>query len=158
MRYVIKLRRTGRRFANHTQLERIAGFFQIIGPEALSHSFSNSLTNLQRSLHFRAVTVASDDEAICIANLLSLDIGYILEVAAPEERMARVWALIYASRTQKGLHLPAKLVFFEDDCLDLPGWHWAPRTLLRISAKGPTRDMNWRVTVRCDGSHWERKI
>ncbi|KAJ9155246.1 HET domain protein [Pleurostoma richardsiae] len=87
-----------------------------------------SLTSLQRSLHFRTVSVASD-EPLCIATLMSLDLLYITSVEGAEERMVRVWELI--ARANDGV--PARILFYNDDPLSLPGWRWAPRSFLSTS-------------------------
>lgn len=102
---------------------------------------SSRLILLQKALHFRGVTVASD-EAICIANLLRLDIGYVLEVSDSEARMARVWELISQQNSHR---LPANLVFLFDDTLDLPGWRWAPRTLMQASTSDSAMNLSERI-------------
>lgn len=81
---------------------------------------------MQRALNFRTVSVPSD-EPLCIATLLTLDIAYV--VAAGDDadvRMARVWELI--ARAYGGV--PAALALYNSNPIQIPGWRWAPRSLL----------------------------
>ncbi|KAG6035632.1 hypothetical protein E4U41_005999 [Claviceps citrina] len=86
------------------------------------------MSTLQRALHFRTVSVASD-EPLCISTLMNLDTGYIASATTAEERMARVWEKLLQS--QGGI--AARVLFYLDDRIDIPGWRWAPKSLLASS-------------------------
>jgi hypothetical protein len=88
----------------------------------------------------RTVTVASD-EGLCLSTLLSLDVAYIAGVQDRDERMARVWREI--ARVVGGI--PPRVIFYEDNTIPLPGWRWAPRSLLG-SAFPSWIDLNTKAT------------
>ncbi|KAK5989645.1 hypothetical protein PT974_07900 [Cladobotryum mycophilum] len=98
------------------------------------------LINLQRALHFRSVSVPSD-EALCISTLLSLDTKYIAEAPDVDTRMARVWELV--ARSEGGLS--PRLLFYADESLSVPGWRWAPRSLLGSFVKDSVMGIDERV-------------
>ncbi|POR38277.1 Uncharacterized protein TPAR_01537 [Tolypocladium paradoxum] len=100
------------------------------------------LVFLQRALHYRTVSVASD-EPLCIATLMALDTGYIAAAPDAENRMVRAWELL--SRANGGV--PVRVVFFAEETLDVPGWRWAPRSLLGSSVSDPVMGIDER-TVR----------
>jgi hypothetical protein len=107
------------------------------------HSHNNNLISLQCALEFRSVTVPSD-EALCISTLMSLDLKYVQEVDDQVPRMCRVWELL--ERSLGGI--PSGVIFFEDDPIDLPGWYWAPRSMLTNSSSGldpNQRQLRWKT-------------
>lgn len=87
------------------------------------------LTTLQRALHFRTVSVPSD-EPLCIATLMKLDSHYVASAAGAEQRIARVWELL----DRAGGGLPPGIVVIVDEPLEVPSWRWAPRSLLGSAA------------------------
>ncbi|PHH93408.1 hypothetical protein CDD83_3721 [Cordyceps sp. RAO-2017] len=88
-------------------------------------SIPSTLMTLQRALHSRSVSVNSD-ESLCIATLMKLDAAYIASVSDAQQRMVRVWELL----AQAGGGLPPNMILNVDEPLDVPGWRWAPRSLL----------------------------
>lgn len=84
------------------------------------------LSVLQRALHFRTVSVPSD-EPLCIATLMDLRIGGLTLMTDGEERMARVWT---ALADLQGGALSSSLVFYLEETLSKKGWRWAPKSLL----------------------------
>lgn len=98
------------------------------------------LVFLQRALDYRSVSVASD-EPLCIATLMALDTGYIAAVPDAEGRMARAWELL--SRADGGL--PVRLIFYVEETLNMPGWRWAPRSLLGSSVSDPVMGIDERI-------------
>lgn len=98
------------------------------------------LITLQRALQFRTVSVPSD-EPLCISTLMALDTKYIAAAPDAETRMVRVWELLAKSHG----YLPARLIFYADDVLSIPGWRWAPRSLLGSSVKDPVMGIDERV-------------
>ncbi|KAL6788129.1 hypothetical protein J3E68DRAFT_444819 [Trichoderma sp. SZMC 28012] len=115
----------------------LQGFFT--GREGPTNNQSPLIT-LQRALQFRTVSVASD-EPLCISTLMNLDTKYIAAAPDAETRMARVWELIYKS--QGGL--PSRVIFYADELLSIPGWRWAPRSLLGSAVKDPVLGVDERV-------------
>lgn len=91
-------------------------------------SFRHTNTTSQQKINalisavaFRSTSVASD-EAICLGALLDLDVLEIVQTQ-PEKRMLKFWSLLP--------EVPADLLFHEYPRLDIEGYRWAPRTLLR---------------------------
>ena len=78
------------------------------------------LSQLDQSLHFRSVSVATD-EPLCIGTLMSLDLRAILAVNPKDDRMQKVWELIANKRGG----LPARIIFFEEPKIPVKGWRWA---------------------------------
>lgn len=72
---------------------------------------------------------------------MKLDTKYIAAAPDAETRMARVWELIYKS--QGGL--PSRVIFYADELLSIPGWRWAPRSLLGSAVKDPVLGVDERV-------------
>jgi hypothetical protein len=99
---------------------------------------------LDTALQHRSVTVPSD-EAICAATLMKVELEYVLEDEDQKNRMARFW-----ERVARDIGIPAKIIFFEDNRLHLPGWGWAPLSLLS-STSDPMLDSSVR-TVRWTGA------
>jgi hypothetical protein len=83
------------------------------------------LQALQAAVYFRSVSHLPD-EPLCIANLLSLDVDRILLEDTREKRMACVWKLW----TDASGGFPPAGIFLTDDPLPVPGWRWAPASLL----------------------------
>ncbi|KND93687.1 hypothetical protein TOPH_01923 [Tolypocladium ophioglossoides CBS 100239] len=104
------------------------------------------LVYLQRALHYRTVSVASD-EPLCIATLMALDTGYIAAAPDAEGRMVRAWELL--SRAHGGL--PVRIIFFAEETLDVPGWRWAPRSLLGSSVRDPVMGIDERILRFAEG-------
>ncbi|KAF8246967.1 hypothetical protein K440DRAFT_661709 [Wilcoxina mikolae CBS 423.85] len=86
-------------------------------------STEEKLSALITALGFRRTSVEWD-EALCLAALLYLDIMQIVQTPAMY-RMAKFWSLLNT--------IPAWLLFHELPRLEIEGFRWAPRTLLRNS-------------------------
>ncbi len=104
---------------NVIQLQDLDYLFQQRGPQDELRRSADRLVHLQHALDFRTVTVPSD-EVICIANLLQLDISYVLQATdsragIAQARMANVGGLIAPSNNGG---LPASMVLLADDTLD----------------------------------------
>lgn len=87
---------------------------------------------------------------------MSLDLKYVQEVDGQVQRMCRVWELL--ARSLGGI--PSGIIFFEDDPIDLPGWRWAPRSLLTQRSSGVepiTRLARWASTQK-NGSITDRGL
>lgn len=118
----------------------------------------SDLVHLQRALHFRTVSVAAD-EPLCIATLMGLDTRRVAAPASHQDRMVRVWEQLARlpgddngdGNVAQGI--PVRLIFFLEEPLDVPGWRWAPRTLLGSSVHDPVLGIDERVVrfVREDG-------
>jgi hypothetical protein len=80
---------------------------------------------LDKSFHYRSVTVESD-EPLCITTLLSLDLTKIVKIEDHMERMREEWIMV----SEKLGGIPANVVIHENLVLPFPGFRWAPRTLL----------------------------
>lgn len=83
---------------------------------------------LQENLHFRSVSV-DDDEPLCIATLLSLDMREISPLSGLDTRMKQLWKLV----ASEGQGIPSQVIFYVDNPISLPGFGWAPRSLLGAS-------------------------
>lgn len=90
----------------------------------LSSNTAERLWKAQSSLYYRAVSV-SKDEPLCLATLLSLDMSYISQADDGDERMARVWELL-----DKEKAVPSRVIFYVENPLPVPGYGWAPQSLL----------------------------
>lgn len=99
-----------------------------------------SVSILQRALHFRTVSVASD-EPLCISTLMNLDTTYIASATTAEERMARVWEKL--AQSQGGIS--TRVLFYLDEKIDIAGWRWAPKSLLASSADESVLTLDERV-------------
>ncbi|KAG5932121.1 hypothetical protein E4U53_001468 [Claviceps sorghi] len=124
---------------NH-EYNQLLGFSPKTGPENTIVWPKPSLSTLQRALHFRTVSVASD-EPLCISTLMNLDTGYIASAPTPEERMARVWEKL--AQNQGGI--PARVLFYLEEKINVPGWRWAPKSLLASSVGESVLTLDERV-------------
>jgi hypothetical protein len=86
------------------------------------------LRNLDNLLHHRAVSSPAD-EPICIGTLLRLPPNPILSCTSAEDRMAKLWHLVYTS-----IGIPTHIIFFGIPTLSNPGFRWAPSTFLDTKA------------------------
>ena len=84
-------------------------------------------------LQFRSTSVA-EDEALCISNLLRLDMRRIISVPA-RERMAQIWTLL----DERG-DLRQSVLFHTGPKLDIDRFRWAPRTLLGLNGMATSAD------------------
>ena len=88
------------------------------------------LPSVAVGLRYRAVSVATD-EPLLIANLLHLDAAHILGCSSIAQRMQRLWTLM--PKASRGI--PATIIFWLGPRLNIPGFRWAPATLLVPSTK-----------------------
>ncbi|KAJ6441650.1 LOW QUALITY PROTEIN: HET domain-containingprotein [Purpureocillium lavendulum] len=130
------------------------------------------LITVQRALHFRSVSVPAD-EPLCIATLLGLDARRVAEASSHQHRMVRVWeqiagmpgtgnsnssssgdgndndngdgAVTTVQGQQRQGGISVRVLFFLEEPLDVPGWRWAPRTLLGSSVRDPVIGIDERV-------------
>jgi hypothetical protein len=100
----------------------------------------SNLVTLQRALHYRTLTVTSD-EPLCIATLMNLDIKYVGSPKDGETRMVRVWELL----TKAHGGISAQVIFYLDEGLQTPGWRWAPKSLLSSSTVDSAYGLSYRV-------------
>lgn len=119
----------------------LRGWFRSIEDEKSPSTLS--LVSLQRALHFRTVSNPAD-EPLCIATLLSLNQQHVLAASTVQDRMVRIWELV---AKKLGGTVPARILFSSDQTLDVPGWRWAPRSLLGASdaAKDSAMDVHHRI-------------
>ena len=100
------------------------------------------LATLDQSLHFRSVSVPTD-EPLCIGTLLSLNLRDILDVKEKSDRMQKVWELVAA----KLGGFPMQVIFFQEPGIGVNGWRWAPQSLLAWSSGNHelvnTRVLKW---------------
>ncbi|KAJ3939439.1 uncharacterized protein N0V96_010215 [Colletotrichum fioriniae] len=100
--------------------------------------FDFFLNMLTVALKYRNVTVASD-EVICLATLLNLRINSTQGVVplighgeTPEEGMCELWRRLQAL----GGSLPSDLIFSSVPRVQVPGYRWAPATLVQYAKHG----------------------
>jgi hypothetical protein len=86
----------------------------------LRPSSSERLAVIRSMLPFRA-TSRTSDEAVCLANLLGLDVASVSD-AADDQRMEKLWSV-----TPK---IPADVIFWIGPKLQTKGFRWAPATFL----------------------------
>lgn len=91
-----------------------------------------SMALLQKALHFRTVTVPSD-EALCIATLMGLDQTKVVVPQGRQTRMAALWKMIVETRED----ITSRLILILEDTLDQVGFRWAPSTFLSSLAEDP---------------------
>ena len=89
----------------------------------------NSLSYIQRSLSFRT-TSKREDEAPALAALFDIDAHQILETRSLDERMAMFWLAL-----REKVHIPMDILFLRGEKLPMPGFRWAPRSLLNIESQ-----------------------
>ncbi|TQW00868.1 HET domain-containing protein [Cordyceps javanica] len=97
------------------------------------------LVILQRSIHFRTVSVQSD-EPLCIAVLMNLQIEGLTLMTDGQQRMARVWSAL--AEALDGIS--TSLVFYLEETLSMKGWRWAPKSLLGSLGEDSTMGMDER--------------
>ncbi|QUC17658.1 uncharacterized protein UV8b_01899 [Ustilaginoidea virens] len=122
------------------EFNQLLGFSPKAGPENTLTWPRPEITTVQRTLHFRTVSVPAD-EPLCISTLLNLDTKYIAQGQDANHRMIRMWELL--AREKGGI--PARLVFYLDEPIDVPGWRWAPRSLLASAVDDPVLGLDERV-------------
>lgn len=92
-------------------------------PQIFNHGDENLrpdfLDNLISSIHHRQ-TSRKQDEAICLAVALGLQAP--LTQASPDESMQELYSQMS--------HVPGTLIIFSGERLKMPGYRWAPRTLI----------------------------
>ncbi|RBA11122.1 hypothetical protein FPRO05_04295 [Fusarium proliferatum] len=76
--------------------------------------------DVSRSLRWRDTSRASD-ETLAIASLLGVDLGILLELPT-QDRMIRLF--------QELREVPRNIVFLGGDKTDVPGYRWAPKSLM----------------------------
>ncbi|RHZ45307.1 uncharacterized protein CDV56_100151 [Aspergillus thermomutatus] len=86
--------------------------------------FSGEISSVISALRFRTTSVASD-EALCIATLLNLDMGRIVQ-SRPNERMEVLWSIIPT--------IPSEILCYRGETLTRPGLRWAPKSFLLSSS------------------------
>ena len=84
--------------------------------------------DLTRALEYRS-TSWQEDEPICLAGILGLDVRKVIEGKTAPERMS-IWYSMLAS-------VPLELIFHDTETLDIPGKRWAPRSFLSHNRSGP---------------------
>ncbi|KAL0937445.1 het domain-containing protein [Colletotrichum truncatum] len=96
---------------------------------------------IANALKYRTLTVASD-EVICLATLLDLRInstrGEVMPLIgdgqAPEDGMCELWRRIEVLQGSAGL--PPDIIFTCVPRVQVPGFRWAPRTLVQYAKYG----------------------
>lgn len=116
--------------ASYTSMERLilepaindkAG--DLLGFRGSKASMPEKVQSLISALQFRSTTVAPD-EAICISNLLGINLKRVMD-GSPETRMERLWKLVH--------EVPPEFAWRNWPRLDADGIRWAPRSMLRSS-------------------------
>lgn len=79
------------------------------------------LSSLQAALKFRK-TSKKEDEAVCLASILGLDVEYIIGARTAVERMKRFWKLVKV--------VPIGIPFTRDPRLQDAPFRWAPASML----------------------------
>jgi hypothetical protein len=77
----------------------------------------------------RRVVSVKADEPICGAILMNFDMEQLMAVA-PEKRMTKFWRM-------HGDQIPLAILFVPGEKIDLPGFSWAPSSLLSCQVAGP---------------------
>lgn len=88
-------------------------------------------------LHYRSVTVQAD-EPLLIGNLLGLNVASILECSSHPQRMQRMWSLM----PQSPRGIPRAIIFWVGPRLGVPGFKWAPATVLFHSPNNSLSEMD----------------
>lgn len=83
--------------------------------------------SLQHGVGERSVTVPSD-EALCLCTCLKLDQNPVLRNDGRTSRMAAFWSEL----ARHGHIIPRKIIFFHGARLPIPGFRWAPASLLGV--------------------------
>ncbi|KAI0383681.1 hypothetical protein F5Y04DRAFT_19052 [Hypomontagnella monticulosa] len=97
---------------------------------------------LHAALRFRR-TSKKEDEAICVASLLNLDLKNIISVKTGAERMAKLWQAIG--------EFPTGLLFTLGPRLQEEPFCWAPASMLESG--NPLSDNGQRAVLHEDGLH-----
>ena len=100
------------------------------------------IAKLQTAMQFRKTT-KPEDEAICLANLLNLDLAPVLRSRAPAERMKQLW--------QSLAEVPVQLLFCVGTRIPFEPFHWTPISLLGTA--GNRVNDGKRAQCREDGLH-----
>ncbi|KAI1101613.1 hypothetical protein F4804DRAFT_315402 [Jackrogersella minutella] len=97
---------------------------------------------LHAALRFRR-TSKKEDEAICVASILNLDLDAIVSAKTASERMAKLWEAIQL--------IPIRLIFTTGLRLEQEPFRWAPASML--DAGMPFFDNGNRAVLHEDGLH-----
>lgn len=97
--------------------DKVGDLLRFRGSES---SMPEKLESLVSALQFRSTSVAPD-EAICISNLLGIDLKKVMD-GSPETRMERLWKLVH--------EVPPTFAWRKWPRLDADGIRWAPRSML----------------------------
>ena len=96
-------------------------------------------------LQNRSVSVPSD-EPLLIGTLLNLDVAKILQAKSPATRMRQLWMLM-----PNALHgVPPSVIFWIGPRLGIPGFRWAPASLLHSHPDNVPFNMIETVDHRCE--------
>jgi hypothetical protein len=72
---------------------------------------------------------------------MKLDTQYIAAGRDADQRMARMWEQLASAKGG----IPARLIFYMDEQIDIPSWRWAPRSLLASAVDDPVLGIDERV-------------
>lgn len=72
---------------------------------------------------------------------MKLDTKYIAAGRDADHRMTRMWGKLAEAKGG----IPARLIFYIDEPIDIPGWRWAPRSLLASAVDDPVLGLDERV-------------
>ncbi|KAI5839389.1 hypothetical protein DFP73DRAFT_634592 [Morchella snyderi] len=75
-----------------------------------------------RALRYRS-TSRVEDESICLGSVLGYDLKELSETKCPNQRMALFYSYIP--------EIPADIIFLRKDKLEIDGYRWAPKSLLK---------------------------
>ena len=103
--------------------QRLVELFAFYSPDPTALSTNFQL--VADALRFRSVSVKTD-EPILMGNLLNLPVAQIIEHSEPQRQMQVLWSLIASVPHM----IPGSIIFWVGQRLDLPGFRWAPASLL----------------------------
>ncbi|KIW62373.1 hypothetical protein PV04_10553 [Phialophora macrospora] len=103
----------------------LAAFYRLFDSSSSPHGDDHDITARLRSCakYLRSrQTSRSEDESVCMANILNLDAGKVLDSQGAVKRMARFYDLV-------GRFDP-RIIFHQLPSLPYEGYRWAPRSFL----------------------------
>ncbi|RBR06229.1 uncharacterized protein FIESC28_11139 [Fusarium coffeatum] len=103
-------------------MDKVLGVHDDLNFQDPSKSVARSLVDVFSAVYHRSTSMLAD-EALCLAALLDFDVGRIAAFSSAEDRMLEFWRMFH--------NVPRRIIFRQEPKMNVPGFHWAPRTLLR---------------------------
>ncbi|KAK9443894.1 HET domain protein [Metarhizium brunneum] len=89
----------------------------------------------------RAIEQSGNEHIVNTKTLMRLDTKYIGAGLDANQRMIRMWEKMAEAKGG----IPARLIFYIDESIDIDGWRWAPKSLLASAVHDPVLGIDDRI-------------